>query len=78
MNIIPLSAHPSNLDKSAHIVAEDRRGDWTIYSVKGGFVVTIWGNRAVEALFPTQAEALAATNTALTLCPPGDGAPITI
>jgi hypothetical protein len=74
-NIIPLNEHPSNLDKTARIVAEDRAGTWTIYSVKGGFVVTLpgsWGTdgipglRAIEGVFETEAEASQNTNPALT------------
>lgn len=60
-DIIPLNEHPSNLDKQARIVAEDRAGRWTVYAVTGGFVLTLEGHRAVTGLFPTQAAALAAT-----------------
>lgn len=76
MNIVPLASHPSNPDKTARIVAEDRGGDWTIYGVRGGFVLTIWGSRAVEDLFPSEREARDAIATALEICPPGDGSPI--
>lgn len=76
MKIIPLASHASNLDKTAKIVASDRNLDWTIYSVRGGFVLTLHGLRAVDGLYPTEREAHADVATALELCPPGGGHPI--
>lgn len=54
---IPLSEHPSNLDPTARIVSEDRAGRWTVYAVKGGFVLTLAGLRAVPGLFASEREA---------------------
>lgn len=57
MNLIPTSQHPSNLDPAARIVAADANCAWTIYSVTGGFVLTLRDGMAVDGLFPTQAAA---------------------
>lgn len=67
MKIIQASAHPSNLDPAAALVASDRGNcDWAIYSVTGGFVLTLRDGRAVDGLFPTQTAAEAAIPAALT------------
>lgn len=54
--LIAIKDHPSNIDPSARIVAEDRLGRWSIYSVNGGFVLIV-SHKAVEGLFATERDA---------------------
>lgn len=56
MNTLAINEHPSNLDREARLIAEDRAGRWSIYSVKGGFVAIV-SHRAVEGIFATEREA---------------------
>ena len=56
---VPTREHPSNLDLSATMVDGVRNVDWTVYRVKGGYLLTARG-RAVRDLFASQAEAVAA------------------
>lgn len=56
MQMIPISEHPSNLDRTARLVLESVHDRWSVYSVKGGFVLITKG-RAVVGLFPTDVAA---------------------
>ena len=60
-NLIPTETHPSNRDKTARIVRE-RRGEWTVYAVRCGHVVTFHAFQlmALDGLFETEAEAVEA------------------
>ena len=61
LNFIPLNDHPSNLDQTACLVAEDRGGAWTVYRVKGGYCLVSKGS-AVSDLFTTERDAIAVAN----------------
>jgi len=65
MQTIPLSEHPSNLDPTARIVAADRHLHWTVYSVRGGFVLALEGMRATPGLFSSDREAAEAASAFL-------------
>lgn len=60
MNIVPLSDHPSNSDKTSVIVWEDRRTVDIVWRVRGGYVASMGRLGAFDALFPTQDAASAA------------------
>lgn len=68
MKLVSLSEHPSNLDPSARIVAAGPLCAWTIYSVKGGFVLVLTDGMAVLDLFPTEAAAHAAYAAGIVAC----------
>jgi len=53
---IAIADHPSNLDKTARLVSEDRAGRWSVYAVKGGFVGIV-DHRAIEGLFTNERDA---------------------
>lgn len=57
MKLVPTAEHPSNLDPTARIVAADPLCAWTVYAVRGGFVLAISGGRAALELFATQHDA---------------------
>lgn len=52
-NLIPISKHPSNGDRSARLAYDSPNAMRDIYSVKGGFVACIDGMFALEGLFPS-------------------------
>jgi len=53
---IPIKNHPSNLDPTARLVSGPRE-EYSIFSVRGGFVACVGANMALEGLFPSEAAA---------------------
>ena len=73
-SIISTAKHPSNLDPTSRLVAGDRECRWSIYSVKGGYVLTLGydvaeGGRCVDGLFPSEMAARNALTDLLALSP---------
>lgn len=65
MKLIPAKEHPSCNDKTARLVASDRGMNWSVYSVRGGFVASIptWPVfMAIEGLFDCEQAAIAAAH----------------
>lgn len=59
MFLIELAAHPLSRDKSATLVWAQNYGRIPgIYSSRGGFVATLDGDKAIDDVFQTQAEAM--------------------
>lgn len=65
MRLVRLSEHPNNLDPTARIVASGPLCAWTIFSVAGGFLLSLSDGQAVLEVFPTEAAAHAALTAGL-------------
>ena len=63
MTLIPLSQHPSNLDRTANLVSGPHYEGRDVYQVRGGYLATI-ENRAFLRLFPSFETARAAQREA--------------
>ncbi|GLQ36715.1 hypothetical protein GCM10007908_03350 [Rhizobium albus] len=62
MQTIQLKDHASNNDPTARIVREQRGAvgfDWTIYAVRGGFVIT-FDHMTFDTVFASEQDAISA------------------